>query len=82
MQGITVTSLERPLVLPPNLFLFLRREVILNVEGLTDLFRCLTLDHVSYSLASQIQQSFNVQIICCLNAPDKELAHHYMYSIP
>ncbi|PKI53758.1 hypothetical protein CRG98_025839 [Punica granatum] len=44
-------SFKGPLVLPPNLFLFLRREVVLDVECLPYLLRCFALDHIRHCLA-------------------------------
>ena len=40
-----------------NLLLLSLSEVILDVEGFTDLFRSLPLDHVCHSLAGNIQES-------------------------
>ncbi|WRX23421.1 hypothetical protein QQP08_015908 [Theobroma cacao] len=56
-------SLECPLVLPPNVLFFLTAEIILNVEDLANLLRCLSLYHVSNCLASQVQQALHVQIV-------------------
>ena len=56
-------SLEGPLVLPADLILLLLGEVVLDVERLADLLRSLALDHVSYRLAGQVQQSLDVQIV-------------------
>jgi hypothetical protein len=43
-----------PLVLPTNLFFFIRGEVVCNVEGLSDLLWRLALDHVGYCLAADV----------------------------
>ena len=56
-------SLLSPFVLTANLVLFLRSEVILNVECLTDLLGRLALDHICNSLAANIKQRLNVQVI-------------------
>lgn len=53
-------SLKSPLVFTTNFLLFLRSEVILNVEGPADLLGCLSLDHVCYSLACKIKQVLDV----------------------
>lgn len=47
-----MASLERPGVLLPNPFLILGRELIFNVEDLTDLLWLLPLDIVGNSLGS------------------------------
>lgn len=47
-------SVLSPLVLPANLLLFLRGEVIGNVECLSDLLGRLALDHVGNSLAANV----------------------------
>ena len=59
-------SLESPLVVPDDLLFLLRGEVVLDVEGLADLLRSLALDHVSNSLAGQVQQPLDVEIVCSL----------------
>lgn len=56
-----------PFVLFADLLFLLWREVVLDVERLPDLFRSLSLDHVSHSFAGNIQQTFNVQIVGRLN---------------
>ena len=40
------------------------RKVVLDVKVRPDLLRRLALDHVRYGLARQIQQCFDVQVIC------------------
>lgn len=52
-----------PLVLLLDLLLLIRCEVGGNVEGLADLLRLLTLDHVGHGLAGQVQEGLDVQII-------------------
>ena len=42
-------------------YLLLGREIVHDVEELADLFRSLSLDHVSYSLASNIPESYSVK---------------------
>jgi len=43
------------------LFFFFWGEVVLNVESLSDFFGGLALDHVSDSLAGEVQQWLDVQ---------------------
>lgn len=59
-------SFKGPLVLPPHFLLFLWCEVILDVECLADLLWSLPLDHVGDSLAGQVQQPLDVQVVCSL----------------
>ncbi|KVI04056.1 hypothetical protein Ccrd_017631 [Cynara cardunculus var. scolymus] len=58
----TTQLLKCPCVLPANLLFLFRGEVILDVERLAYLLRCLALDHVCHRLTSQIQQALDVQI--------------------
>lgn len=44
-----------PLVLATDLILLFRGEVVLNVEGFTDLLGGLALDHVGNGLASNVK---------------------------
>jgi len=60
---VDLDSLLSPLVLTTDLILLLRREVVLNVEGLTDLLRRLALDHVGDSLAPDIQKSLDIHVV-------------------
>ena len=53
-----------PLVLAANLVLLLRGEVVGDVKGLSDLFWRLALDHVGDSLASNVKQSLDVEVVC------------------
>lgn len=52
-----------PLVLTTDLILLLGREVVLDVEGFTDLLWGLALDHVGDGLAADIEESFDVEIV-------------------
>ena len=52
-----------PLVLTADLILLLGGEVVLDVEGLTDLLGRLALDHVRDSLAADIEEGLNVQVV-------------------
>ena len=52
-----------PLVLATNLILLFGREVILDIEGLADLFGRLALDHVGDSLAADVEQSLDVEVV-------------------
>ena len=52
-----------PLVLATDLVLFFGGEVILDVERLADLVGRLALDHVGDRLATNVQESFDVQVV-------------------
>lgn len=52
-----------PLILFPNLFLFSRSEVVLDVECFPDLFWSLPLYHVSYDFARHIQETFDIEVV-------------------
>lgn len=54
---------KRPLVLLANFFLFLWREVVLDVESLANFRRRLPFDHVRDGLAAQIEQILDVQVV-------------------
>lgn len=62
-----------PFVLTANLVLLLRREVILDVEGLTNLVRRLAFDHVGDRLASNIQKCLDIEIIGRLDKEHRQL---------
>lgn len=62
-----------PFVLTANLVLLLRREVILDVEGLTDLVRRLAFNHVGDRLASNIQKRLDIEIVGRLNKKHRQL---------
>jgi hypothetical protein len=55
-----------PLVLTADLVLLLGGEVILDVERLSDLVRRLALNHVRHGLAADVEQSLDVEVVCCL----------------
>ena len=52
-----------PLVLPSNLLLLLRGEVIGNVEGLANLLGRLALDHVGDGLAAYVKQGLDIEVV-------------------
>lgn len=56
-------SLKCPGILPPDLLLLLRCEVILYVESFPDFLGGLALDHVSHCLTCEIKQALNIQVI-------------------
>ena len=60
---MAVVSLFSPLILATNLVLLLRCEIIVDVEGLADLFRRFALDHVGNGLATNIKQSLDIEIV-------------------
>ena len=57
-----------PLILTSNLILLFRREIVLDVEGLTDLFRGFAFDHIGNSLAANVKESFNVEVVGSLRS--------------
>lgn len=52
-----------PLVLATDLLFLLGGEIIRDVERLTDLLRGLALDHIGDSLASNVEQRLDVEIV-------------------
>lgn len=59
--------LEGPLILPTNLLFLLWSEIILDVERLSNFLWSLSFDHVGHSLACEIQQALDVQVVSSLN---------------
>ena len=55
-----------PLVLTTNLILLFRSEIVLNVEGLTDLFGGLSLNHIGDSLAANVEKGLDIKVVCGL----------------
>ena len=66
MKGKGCLLLFAPLVLLADGLLFLGCEVVLDVECLADLLWCLSLDHVGNSLACNIQQRFDIEVVSSL----------------
>jgi hypothetical protein len=64
-----------PLILLADGLLFFRSEVVLDVECLADLLRGLALDHVGNSLACNIQQGFDIQVVSGLREGYYPLTH-------
>lgn len=60
---MTASFLLTPLIFLPNLLLLCRGEIIFDVEQLANLFRSLSFDHVRHSLASNVQESFDVKVV-------------------
>ena len=58
------STLLTPLVLLSDLFLFLRGKIVLDVKGLSNFFRSLSLDHVCNSFAGEVKKWLNVEIVC------------------
>ena len=73
-QSLPVFS---PLVLPTDLFLLLGGEVILDVEGLSDLLGRLSLDHVGDGLTANIQELLDVEIV----GSEDDLEEHLLIDI-
>lgn len=65
-ERTAILFLFAPLVLFTNLLLFASSEIILDIESLPDLLGRLPFDHVCYSFACHVQQTFNVQVVCSL----------------
>jgi hypothetical protein len=63
MEGGSRLAVLGPLVLAANLLFLLGREVILDVESLTDLVRRLALDHVGDGLAADIEEGLDVEVV-------------------
>ena len=61
-----IHALLGPFVLPADLVFLLGSEVVLDVEGLTDFFRSLTLDHVGDGLAADVEKGLDIEVICSL----------------
>ena len=59
----SLLALVAPFVFLANLLFFFRREIILDVEGFADFFRCFAFDHVGHRLASQVQEVFDFEEI-------------------
>lgn len=59
-KRLTILS---PFVFTFDLSLILGSEVVLDVEGLSNLLRGLTFDHVRHGFASDIQQGLDIEII-------------------
>ena len=64
----TILLFFAPFVFFPDLFLFAGGEVVLDVEGLANVFRGLALDHVRHGLASDVKQPL-----------EKDLMLDYLY---
>jgi len=56
-----------PLVLLPDLLLFGRGKIILDVERTADLLWSFPLDHVGNRFAGDVQEAFNVQVVGSLD---------------
>lgn len=52
-----------PLVLTSDLIFFLRSEVVLDVERLADLLGGFALDHIGNSLAANVKESLDIEVI-------------------
>lgn len=62
-----------PFILTADLVLLFWREIILDIEGLTDLIRRLAFNHVGDRLASNIQKRFDIEIVGRLNKKCRQL---------
>ena len=57
-----------PLVLATDLIFLFGREVVLDVEGLANLFGGFALDHVCDGLAADVKESFDVEVVGSLQS--------------
>lgn len=73
----TVDLLLGPLVLSLYLRFLLGSKVVLDVEQLSDLLGSLALDHVGDSLATQIQQRLDVQVV----GREDDLEQHFLVDL-
>ena len=62
-QKLINLFLLAPLILLPDLLLLAWSEVVLDVEGLPDLFWCLALDHVCHGLAGHVKKTLKIRRI-------------------
>jgi len=60
---LLIDLLLSPLILTADLILLFRREVVLDVEGLTDLLWGFALDHVGNSLAPNVKERLDVKVV-------------------
>lgn len=63
LEELEQSSILGPLVLAANLLLLLGREVVGDVERLSDLLGGLALDHVCNRFASDIEELFDVEVV-------------------
>lgn len=62
-KGFQISTILGPLVLAADLLLLLGCEVVGDVEGLSDLFWRLALDHVGDSLATNIEKGLDIEVV-------------------
>ena len=74
-NNLTILS---PLVLTADLLLLLWGEVVGDIEGLSDLFWRLALDHVGDGLATNIEERLNIEVVGSLK---QILAFHIFASM-
>ena len=60
--------LLRPLVLTTDLIFLFGCEVILDIEGLANLFGRFALDHVGDGFAADVKESFDVEVVGSLRS--------------
>ena len=72
-QSTLHSAVLSPLVLPTDLLLLLRGEVVGDVEGLADLLGRLALDHVGNGLAADIQEGLDVHVVGSKNDLEQHL---------
>jgi len=65
-----------PFILAADLVLFLRCEVVLDVEGLADFLGRLALDHVGDGLATDVKESLDVEVVGSQDDLEEHLLVH------
>jgi hypothetical protein len=75
-------SLLAPFVLLSDLLFLFRSKVVLNVEGLSNFLGGLSLNHICYSLASEVQEWFDIQIVGRLRICMSDYTHHHLDQVP
>jgi len=68
-----LSLLLTPFIFLSNLLLFSWREIIFDVEGPSNLLRGLSFDHIGHSLAADIQQALDIQVVRSLHAKNDKI---------
>lgn len=71
--GIRFLTILGPLILPSDLLFFLGGEVVCDIKCLSDLLGRLALDHVRNSLAADVEERLDIEVIGGLE--NKESVH-------
>ena len=65
-----------PFVFTADLILFFGSEIILDVEGLANLFRRLALDHICDGFAADIKECLDIKVVGSLCDTDNQNVRH------